>query len=294
MLRKVCGACGTSWSRRRFLRNAAVSAAAATLAACGPNARHQPGVAGPETDFSATPRDVGAVATTEAAVATTQLYASPTTLGPPPPTSAPLPVARLVDLSKNSAKAPAFRRVETTDNVVFLTIDDGVEFRDPEVIDLLAAKKVPFSMFLVPDFVRADPGYFKRLVELGGTVQNHTVTHVELTKVDAARQSAEIGRCSAELPELLGQKPTLFRPPYGSYNTETLYQTRKANCGALVHWTARMNDKRIETEGNRPLKSGDIILSHFRGDLWVNLDLMFRTIEAQGLRLGRLEEYLRW
>src|SRR5687767_6077557 len=58
-----------------------------------------------------------------------------------------------------SSTWPVVHRVETTDPVVFVTIDDGWT-RSPAAYDQIRARGWPIANFVLPDPLRADPGYY--------------------------------------------------------------------------------------------------------------------------------------
>ena len=188
----------------------------------------------------------------------------------------------------------AISRVETTDRVVFLTIDDGA-VRDPEVVAKIRQAKVPVSLFLVEGEARAGAGYFADLVAAGATVQNHALTHPDLRTLSSASQTREVCGWTTLAPQLFGVRPpTLFRPPFGFYDGNV--RAAAASCGfsTMVLWHATVNDGVLRIQGDRErLLPGDIILMHFRTDLSENLSVVFAALAAEGLGVGRLEDYVR-
>ncbi|MCZ0980975.1 polysaccharide deacetylase family protein [Streptomyces diastatochromogenes] len=87
---------------------------------------------------------------------------------------------------------PVVSHVETTDPVVFITLDDGW-YHDPAAAKLLLDRRVPASLFLLPGSYAYDSGYFHTLLDQGRSrVENHTVNHPDLTTLDAAGQKAEV------------------------------------------------------------------------------------------------------
>src|SRR5262249_32939697 len=125
---------------------------------------------------------------------------------------APTPVAL-----PPTGSAPVFSRIPTTNKVIFLGIDDGV-VRDPAVVDPLRQAHIPFTMFLVQGEAEARADYFRQLQAVGGTVESHTITHPDLTKVSYPQLQKEVCGTLDDYQNLFGRRPTLFRPPYGNTN----------------------------------------------------------------------------
>ncbi|MEH0520090.1 polysaccharide deacetylase family protein [Streptomyces stelliscabiei] len=193
---------------------------------------------------------------------------------------------------------PVVDRVPTRDKVVFLTYDDGAE-KDPAFVDMVRELRLPVSMFLTDSVVGPGYGHFARLRAVGATVQNHTLDHTALRGLPYAGQRAEICGQQHKLRQRFGARPTLFRPPYGVHDATTLRAAADCGIAAVVLWRASMqiNDLRYAV-GDR-LRPGDIVLAQFRGPdqlqgatLTEMTARLLRRIQAQGLTVGRLEDYL--
>lgn len=183
-----------------------------------------------------------------------------------------------------------FSRIPTTDPVVFLTIDDGI-VQDPAVIGYIRDEHIPVTLFPIPGYVEQNEPYFQAIHQLGATVQDHTVSHTDLTTLSAAAQRAEICGPLDEYQQKFGVRPWIFRPPYGSMNASVQTVARSCGIRAIVLWKAATNDGRVDTQGG-PLQAGDIVLMHFRTDLRQNLENVLNAIRAQGLRPANLADYL--
>lgn len=206
--------------------------------------------------------------------------------------------------------APVVDHIPTRDKVVFLTYDDGAE-KDPRFVDMVRELRLPVSIFLTDSVVGPGYGHFARLRAVGATVQNHTLDHTALRGLPYAGQRAEICGQQNKLRQRFGIRPTLFRPPYGAYDTTTLRAAADCGISAVVLWRASMRITGLRhTVGDR-LRPGDIVLAlpHPRlrssgGTLTQGPDQLkgasltqmttrlLRRIQEQGLTVGRLEDYL--
>ncbi|WP_241562008.1 polysaccharide deacetylase family protein [Streptomyces hoynatensis] len=193
---------------------------------------------------------------------------------------------------------PVLVQVPTEEKVVFLTIDDGAE-KDPELLRMLRELDVPFTGFLSDEVARADYGYFRKAHREGAGMQNHTVNHRELTALSYAEQRAEICRQQDNLEREIGERPTLFRPPYGAYNRDTLRAAASCGIEVVPLWAEEAFPDRIDWgRGDRRLHPGDIILTHFRGEAEWQASMpdmvrrLLRTVTEQGFAVARLEDYV--
>ncbi|HET6858156.1 MAG TPA: polysaccharide deacetylase family protein [Streptomyces sp.] len=193
---------------------------------------------------------------------------------------------------------PVFTTVPVEERVVFLTIDDGAE-KDPELLRMMTELDIPYSAFLSDYLARGDYGYFKKMQDRGVSLHNHTLNHRYLPGLSYAQQRREICGQQAVIKEQYGKRPTLFRPPYGNYNADTLRAARSCGITAVPLWAAEAFPDRMEwREWDRDLHPGDIVLTHFRGrgDWKGSMPDMIRrvmkTITDKGYAVAKLEDYL--
>ncbi|WP_244375333.1 polysaccharide deacetylase family protein [Streptomyces ficellus] len=212
---------------------------------------------------------------------------------------APAPAAPRDPLKISSVRDPWIKEIPTDERIVFLTFDDGNE-KDPRFIEMMRDLRIPFTMFLTDDAVKKDYGYFRELRDLGNSVENHTLTHTDLKSLDQAGQQREMCGAQEKFAKEFGRAPRLFRPPFGSWNDDTLAAMKACGLQAMVLWRADMGIEDLEYQrADRRLRPGQIILAHFRGpkDLKgrsltdMTADLL-RRIQEQGFTVARLEDYL--
>ncbi|WP_246108770.1 polysaccharide deacetylase family protein [Streptomyces sedi] len=193
---------------------------------------------------------------------------------------------------------PVIVQVPTDEKVIFLTVDDGEE-KDPALLEMLRALDIPMSGFLSDEVARADYGYFREAQREGFAMHNHAINHRQMNTLDEAAQHAEICGQQKNMERGLGQRPKLFRPPYGAYDEATLRAA--ADCGIEVVplWASEAFPDRIEYgRADKKFHPGDIVLTHFRGEAeWdaAMTDMLRRLVDAatdQGFAIARLEDYL--
>lgn len=181
--------------------------------------------------------------------------------------------------------------MDTTDNVIFLTIDDGI-VKDPAAMDFLIENQWPATLFLVAGELKKDPEYFARIFEVGGTISSHTLTHPALKGLSLQEQTRQICGMTEFIRYGLGTVGHLMRPPYGSYDENTRRATASCGLNAVVLWNASLWEGNIDLAGRAALQPGDIFLTHFRRDLLSNLIALKERLEKEGFTIGRLEDYL--
>jgi len=147
--------------------------------------------------------------------------------------------------------------------------------------------------------VKKDYGYFRKMQARGGTLNNHTLTHPYLPGLSYAGQKREICGMQNVMRKQFGKRPTLFRPPYGNYNQDTLRAARSCGIKYAPIWNEEAFVDHIEwREEDKDLHPGDIILSHFRGrDEWKGtmpdmVRRLMKYVSGKGYAVARLEDYL--
>ncbi|MFE7891717.1 polysaccharide deacetylase family protein [Streptomyces sp. NPDC057412] len=220
---------------------------------------------------------------------------------PPPPEVKPRITTRKgfeVDGPDEPGLPPVFTTVPTNQKVVFLTIDDGAE-KDPAFLRMMSDLKVPYTAFLSDYVIKDDYGYFRQLQRAGAGLNNHTLHHRYLPGLSYRGQQYEICGMQDVMKERFGERPVLFRPPFGNYNRDTLRAARSCGVRYVALWNEEVFVDRWDyREEDRRIRPGDIVLSHFRGrDEWKGTmpDMIRRFLDkvtAEGFAVARLEDYL--
>ncbi|MFF3451925.1 polysaccharide deacetylase family protein [Streptomyces sp. NPDC002667] len=220
---------------------------------------------------------------------------------PAPPARKPRIEARKgfeVDDQRELGLPPVFTTVPTKDKVVFLTVDDGSE-KDPAFLRMMSDLKIPYTAFLSDFLVKDDYGYFRRMRDRGITLNNHTLHHPYLPALSYERQKHEICGMQDVMEREFGTRPTVFRPPYGNYDQDTLRAAKSCGIRYAPIWNEEVFVDHWEyREEDQDLHPGDIVLTHFQGRKEWNGTMpdmvrrFLRTVTAKGYAVARLEDYL--
>ncbi|MEV7612254.1 polysaccharide deacetylase family protein [Streptomyces sp. NPDC089799] len=193
---------------------------------------------------------------------------------------------------------PVFTTIPTEEKVVFLTIDDGAE-KDPEFLRMMKELDIPYTAFLSDYLVRDNYPYFKEMQAAGVTLNNHTLNHRYMPALSYEKQRQEICGQQDNIQKRFGKRPTVFRPPYGNYNDDTLRAAASCGIKHVPLWNEEVFPDRMDyREWDRDVHPGDIILTHFRGrEDWKGtmpdmIRQVMKTVTDKGYAVGRLEDYL--
>jgi peptidoglycan/xylan/chitin deacetylase (PgdA/CDA1 family) len=131
---------------------------------------------------------------------------------------------------------------------VALTFDDGYEDAYSTVLPIMQRYGMHGTFYIVNSFV-GQPGYMTweqlgAMRDAGMEIGAHTVSHLNLTSLDQATISYEIGQSKAELDSRLGINVTSFCYPAGFYdwNIEALVQAAGYTNATTTRWDSDYSD----------------------------------------------------
>lgn len=183
-------------------------------------------------------------------------------------------------------------QVDTDENVVFITIDDGGT-ADPEILAILEQAQIPVTPFQTVNVTQPRKDYFGEVARLTGqAVQNHTITHPQMPRQSFAEQKRQICETSDKYEQWYGDRPWMLRPPYGEFNDTTRRAAQECGIDYIVMWSSTLPAAHLRYQVGDSLRPGEIILTHWRHDLRDHLPKMLKDIARQGFRVGALQDYL--
>ena len=124
---------------------------------------------------------------------------------------------------------------------IALTFDDGPGPYTPEVLSVLERFHVHATFFAIGKMERYFSASTIREFQDGDVVGDHTQSHPQLAQLSAHEQHEELFEGLLRIEVLGGDRPSLFRPPYGSYNATTMRQLRALHL-LMVLWSADTQD----------------------------------------------------
>ncbi|MGA0586364.1 glycosyltransferase [Dyella sp. KRB-257] len=107
------------------------------------------------------------------------------------------------------------QRVGTQPGKIALTFDDGPDPDwTPKILDILKARHVPATFFIIGENAEASPRLVQRMVAEGHDVGNHTFTHPNLGETSPGITALELNATQRLFEALTGRSMRLFRAPY--------------------------------------------------------------------------------
>lgn len=158
--------------------------------------------------------------------------------------------------------------------VVALTFDDGPSVATtPRLLDILAAKRVKVTFFVLGYMAQRAPEVLKRQVAEGHEVESHTMSHQNLINLSGAAIQGEVRSVDVVLQGAIGRPARLVRPPYGAINDVV-----RANVGKpMIIWTVDPEDWKYR---NSATVRANVVSHAFDGAIVLMHDIYDTTVDA--------------
>ena len=122
-------------------------------------------------------------------------------------------------------------QIDTDQKIIFLSFDDGPHpLATPFILDELKKYNALATFFCIGKNVIEQPDLYRRILEEGHRVGNHTYHHVNGWKVSDENYFRDIVQASAYIDS------NLFRPPYGRISPFQVNHLQSAFHYKVVMW----------------------------------------------------------
>jgi len=130
--------------------------------------------------------------------------------------------------------------VDTKEKDVYLSFDDGPHpVATPFVLDELKKYNAKGTFFCIGKNVVAYPGLYKRILEEGNSVGNHTQNHLNGWETTTEDYLEDVSEASKNIDS------NLFRPPYGrisSSQAKLIGKAMKNKLSKIIMWDVLSGD----------------------------------------------------
>ena len=185
-------------------------------------------------------------------------------------------------------------RIHKREHTVYLTFDDGpIAEVTPWVLDTLDHYGVKATFFCVGDNVARNPELFQEIKRRGHTVGNHTMNHLQGSKVTTRAYLHNVFKAH----ELIGS--TLFRPPHGLLRwgqSKVLRSRFTIVMYDLVtrDYSRKLTGERVLANVRRYARNGSIIVFHdslkAERNMKYALPRAIEWLQSQGYKFDKIPE----
>ncbi len=191
----------------------------------------------------------------------------PTSAAPTSPTIHPLPSG--TPAAGHAAPRISFSSVHVDGHQIAMTFDDGPsEKLTPKLLDLLAARHIKATFFVIGQNVAEHPEIVRRAFREGHEIGNHSWSHPNLGKMSDEAVRRELRKTDDAIYAAIGQHPKIMRPPYGSLTARQRQWIHKEFGYRIILWEVdpldwkRPGPSVVESRIVKNARAGDIILAH--------------------------------
>ncbi|WP_296645234.1 polysaccharide deacetylase family protein [Romboutsia sp. 13368] len=180
------------------------------------------------------------------------------------------------------------------EKIIALTFDDGPD-KDftPQVLDILKKNDIRATFFVVGENVGWNPEILKREYEEGHEIGNHTFTHINVSKRKYEDIYKEINDTQQAVKKVIGEEPTLFRPPYRAISKDMCNIIKQKDMNIILwsnldprDWSNPGVSYIVDTITSK-VQNGTIILLHDYNNL---RNERSQTIQALEIVIPKLKE----
>jgi peptidoglycan-N-acetylglucosamine deacetylase len=156
----------------------------------------------------------------------------------------------------------------TTAHGIHLTFDDGPHpLATPLVLEILRARHIRASFFLLGKNVEQYPDLAQQIVAEGHQIGNHTYTHSNIFFKGRVFAKQELLQTEEIFEAVLEKRSKYFRPPYGYFHFSLLRVLQELNMTCVL-WSVDSKDYRPSQQWNiqhrivQQTSNGSILLFH--------------------------------
>lgn len=159
--------------------------------------------------------------------------------------------------------------IPNSKNNIYLTFDDGPTPEITEwVLELLKQNEIKATFFCIGKNIKQNPDLFKKLLQEGHVVGNHTFNHVNGWNTSTENYLKNAVECEGEISKLSTVKKLLFRPPYGKIRPSQSKKLRELDY-KIIMWDILSGDfdttispEKCLENATKKVAAGSIIVFH--------------------------------
>ena len=203
-----------------------------------------------------------------------------------------------IDTGAQGLKLPIYS-VGRVDNKISITFDCAwANSNTDELIAILANENVKATFFVTGEFCDKYPEDVKKLYNAGHEIQNHSDTHPHVKGMNLNDLIEDTKTCNKKIETLTGEKPTLYRSPYGEYD-DKLVTTIEGIGMFSIQWNVDSIDwnkpspETIIDRTTKNISSGSILLFH--NDLENTTEALpkvLKSLKEQGFEFCKVSELI--
>ncbi len=166
-----------------------------------------------------------------------------------------------------------------------------------QILETLKAHGAKATFFIGGCWADDNVDCLRDIYAAGHEIGKHGYFHKDHDKLSLSQNQKEIADCNRFIELALGFAPTLFAPPSGAYNNDTLIASKSLNMKTIL-WSRDTIDWRdkhaalIYTRATKNVRGGEFVLMHPMEATTDALDDILKYYEKQSLSVITVSENL--
>ncbi|PAB61218.1 polysaccharide deacetylase family protein [Anaeromicrobium sediminis] len=199
----------------------------------------------------------------------------------------------------NEYRTEPIRKVEANSKKMAFTcnVDWGGE-HIPKMLEIFKENNIKITFFITGRWAEKNSELLAKIKEDGHEIGNHGYAHKLPSKTNRKENIKEIRRTEDAIYKVLGHKTTLFAPPAGDYNKETLDIAEGLGYKVILWSVDTIDWKKGSTKDiiiKRVLDKdhkGAILLMHPKEATLEALPYIIKKIEEEGIHICTVSELI--
>lgn len=170
----------------------------------------------------------------------------------------------------------------------------------PDMLETLKEKEVKITFFVTGRWANEFPEIFQTIIDDGHEIGSHGYQHLNYGNLSLDKNIEQIKKAEEVIEKAIGEKPTLFAPPSGSYNENTVIAADRLEYTTIL-WSIDTIDWRkgstkeviVDRVLSKEKHNGAIVLMHPMPDTAKALPVLIDELREKGLVVGRVSDVLK-
>lgn len=161
----------------------------------------------------------------------------------------------------------------TSEPVIYLTFDDGpIPEITESILQLLKKYDAKATFFCIGDNIEKHPDVFKKIINDGHSVGNHTYNHLKGWKTKTKEYLKNVLKAQEKMDDFMGEhlmlSHKLFRPPYGRIKLKQSKQLATLGYKIIMwdvlpfDWDKTYSEEKVLEHIIKNTEKGSIIVLH--------------------------------
>jgi len=167
----------------------------------------------------------------------------------------------------------------------------------PKMLEIFEKNGIKITFFIEGRWAEKNPDLLKLIHSKGHEIGNHGYSHAHHSKLSFVENVNEIKKAEEIIEKIIGEKTTLFAPPYGEFGEQTVKAVNSLNY-KLIMWTIDTIDwkkpgvKYIVDKVTKNAGNGKIVLMHPTEDTIKALPIIIQNLHQKGYKITTVGELL--